>query len=135
MMNRNINDMPPMGGHIGGRGGGDAGNGAPIGGRGVGGWGGPDTQNKPALNQGWGNNPGSKNNNSWDLESPNMQRRDGGGRGGGGFGGGMDDGTSQWGGPKPQHSGPAPTGPTGLSFLFQFLARTCCIVLDSSSFI
>ena len=118
-MNRNINDMPPMGGHIGGRGGIDAGNGAPIGGRGVGGWSGPDTQNKPAPNQGWGNNPGSKNNNSWDLESPNMQRRDGGGRGGAGFGGGMDDGgTSQWGGPKPQHSGPAPTGPTGLSFLF-----------------
>ena len=105
MGNRNIND--PMGGHRVG----DTGNGAPGGGRGDGGWG-PSTQNK-----GQWNNPGPKNNNSWDLESPNMQRREGGGRGGGGMGGsgmgGTDDGgTSHWGfkPPGPQGSAPGPAG-------------------------
>ena len=100
MMNRNMND--PMG-HRGG--GGDTSNGAPGGG-----WG-PAPQNKQPLNQGWGNNTGSKNNNSWDLESPSMQRREGGGRGGGGNGGIDDGGTSHW-GFKPQQQGPAP-GPPG----------------------
>ena len=114
MMNRNMND--PMG-HRGG--GGDTSNGAPGGG-----WG-PAPQNKQPLNQGWGNNTGSKNNNSWDLESPSMQRREGGGRGGGGNGGIDDGGTSHW-GFKPQQQGPAP-GPPGtvqyflLQDLFQFL--------------
>ena len=112
MMNRNMNDA--MSGHRGG----DAGNGASGVGGGTGGWG-PAPPNKQPLNQ-WGNNPGSRNNNSWDLESPNMQRREGGGRGDGGVGrggggGGLDDGgTSHWGGGfKPQGpQGPAP-GPPG----------------------
>ena len=118
MMNRNMGDMP-MGGHR------DTGNNSggigsgPVGsGGGSGGWG-PSPQKQP-ISQ-WSSNPGGpgpRNNPSWDLESPNMQRR------------GVDDGgTSHW-GFKPQQS-TAPGNNAGKKFrhiLYQIILAVLLVL-------
>ena len=97
-----------------------------VGGSGGGGWG--PSPAKPNPGQ-WGGNsnptsgPRGGPSNSWDLESPNMQRRggDGVGRGGPprdvgqGGGGSTDDGTSHWGFKPPPQPSAAP-GPAGKIF-------------------
>ena len=131
--NNDRND-PMVGGGRGGPGNGGMNMNDPVGNVG-GGWGPSPAKPTPAQ---WGgnNNPTGRGgpSNSWDLESPNMQRRggDGMGRGGpprdavqvgqGGNGGGStDDGTSHWGfKPPPQPSAaPGPAGKTLFSTLLQ----------------
>ena len=93
MMNRNMND--PMGHR------GDAGNNGAGGGPGgpgnTSGWG-PSPQKQPISQWGGNSGPGPRNTGSWDLESPNMQRR------------GVDDGTSHWGFKPQQPSAPGTAG-------------------------
>lgn len=86
-------------------------NNAPVGGGNSGGGWGPSPQKQP-ISQ-WGSNQGSgrSNNSTWDLESPNMQRR-----------GQIDDGTSHWGmGKAPQPAAPGPAGKYFANPLFCFL--------------